>query len=97
MATGRLHIFEVGIGTGTYGATIHQYQVSYNDAGNTFSGLMEEEKLKDFLHTKIGVSPEEVERTIAELRSSGHVTLGDVDLPENEAGAVGLQQEPSDA
>ncbi len=97
MATGRLHIFEVGRATGTYGATVHQYQVSYNDAGNTYSGLMEEEKLKDFLHTKIGVSPEEVERSIADLHSSGSITFGEVDLPENEAGALGLMQEPSDA
>ncbi len=97
MATGRLHIFEVANATGTYGKTVHQCQVNYNDAGNTFSGLMEEDKLKDFLHTKLGVSPEEVERTIAELHGSGHVTLEGVDLPENEAGALGLMQEPSDA
>lgn len=97
MATGRLHIFEVGKATGTYGETVHQYQVSYNDAGNTFSGLMEEDKLKDFLHTKVRISPEEVERTLAELHRSRHTTLAEIDLPENEAGALGLVQEPSDA
>lgn len=94
---GRLHIFEVAKATGTYGETVHQYQVSYNDAGNTYSGLMEEEKLENFLRTKLGLSPEEVGRIMAELHASRNITLEEVDLPENEAGALGLVQEPSDA
>ncbi len=97
MAVGRLHIFEVGKHKGKYGDTIREYQLNYNDAGNTFSGTMDEEKLKELLATKLLPIGTEVESTIEELRASGNSTLTEIDIPESELGALGLVQEPSDS
>jgi hypothetical protein len=97
MPTGTLHIFELGTHKGKYGETIHEYQVNYTGAGNTFAGVMEEDKLKEFLVTKAVVGGTEVERTVAELHRTGRSTLEEIEIPQNEAGEIGLMQEPSDA
>ena len=97
MAVGRLHIFEIGRDKDRYGATVREYQVNYNDGGNTFSGVMPEEKLRDFLLSKAALTPEALDRSFTELQSSGRTTVAGVELGENDAAAIGLLQEPSDA
>ena len=96
MAVGRLHIFEIGRDKGRHGDIIREYQVNYNDAGNTFSGIMPEEKLRDFLLSKAALNPEALDCSFAELHSSGRTTVAGVELGENDAAAIGLLQEPSD-
>ncbi len=97
MAVGRLNIFGVGQRRGRYGEIIREYQLNFNDAGNTFSGTMDEEKLREFLVTKMAIPGTIAERTLEELNVSGKSTLSDLDIPEVELGALGLVQEPSDS
>ncbi len=97
MAAGRLHIFELGRDKGRYGATVPAYQVNYNDAGNSFTGVMAEEKLRDFLSSRAALNPEALDRILGELHSSGRPSLADIEMSESAAGEIGLMQEPSDA
>lgn len=97
MATGRLHIFALGSHKGKYGEAVREYQVDFNDAGATFTGVMEEGKLMDFLRTKVTLDAADLKRVLDGLRQTGRTTLSDIDLPEFEVTALGLVQQPSDA
>ncbi len=81
---------------GKYGGVVREFQVNYNANGNTFSGVMPEEKLTEFLASKAGVSPDRLELILAELRRNHEFTLSDVEIRESEAPAMGLDQAPSD-
>ncbi len=96
MPAGRLHIFELGKHPGKYGETIPEFQVNYSADGNTFIGVMEEEKLRSFLNSKAAVSPDSLDSVMAELRRNGQLTLTDIEIPESEAPALGLNQQPGD-
>ncbi len=93
---GRLHIFQLGTHKGKYGE-IRDYQVNYNNAGNTWTATLDEDKLKEFLAHNAVVEKDAADRALAELHRSGHTTLADIEIPESEAGAMGLIQQPSDA
>ncbi len=96
MAMGRLHIFQLETHPGKYGETLREFQVDYTSTGNTFTGVMGEEKLREFLSTKAAISPDKLEPALAELRDRGQLTLSDIEIPEGEAASLGLVQEPSD-
>ncbi len=93
---GRLHIFQLGTHKGKYG-DVRDYQVNYSNAGNTWTTTLDEDKLKEFLAYKAVVEKGAADRALAELHRAGHTTLPDIEIPESEAGAMGLVQLPSDS
>ncbi len=94
---GRLHIFQIATEEGNHGELLRGYQVNYSNAGNTWTTTLDEGKLKEFLAIKAVVEQDAADRVLAELHRAGHATLQDIEIPESEAGAMGLVQQPSDA
>ncbi len=94
---GRLHVFQIGTHRGKYGEQVREYQINYNNAGNTWTTTADEDKLREFMTFRAGVDKDAADRALAELHRSGRTTLPGIDIPESEAGALGLVQEPSDA
>jgi hypothetical protein len=93
---GTLHIFRIGEERDKYGRRSGNYQANYTTPGNTYSSTYNEEKLTEFLRTKIALRPSQLQQVMAELRTRGRVTMGEVDISAEEVGGLGLQQNPSD-
>ena len=95
---GILHIFRVGEEAAKHHETIPEYQVNYsvadgNSYARTFTGR---QPLAEFLAGSALVPETSVHQTMHELDTSGHVTITDVEIPEHEAAAIGLEELPSD-
>ncbi|SRR5579884_2701236 len=95
---GILHIFRVGEEAAKHHETIPEYQVNYvvgdgNSYARTFTGR---EPLAEFLASTALVPENLVEQRLRELDTTGHVTLTEIEIPEHEAAAIGLEELPSD-
>ena len=93
---GTLHIMLLDQERGSYDKPVRYYQANYTTPGNTYARSYDEEKLTEFLRTKVALTGPQVERVLEDLRSTGHTTVGEVEISPAEASAMGLEQVPSD-
>ncbi len=96
--SGILHIFRVGEERDPHRQLIPEYQLNYDVAsGNTYARTFTgREPLAEFLADKALVPNAALEETMRELDSAGHITIPDVEIPEKDAAAIGLEELPSD-
>ena len=95
---GILHIFRVGEERDKYQEPVPGYQLNYdpgdgNSYARTFTGR---EPLAEFLAARAHLPQETVEIALRSLDNAGHVNIPDVEIPEHEAAAIGLEELPSD-
>lgn len=93
---GYIHIFRNEVATGTYGSSATEYQLTYSNGKLSWAGTFHEAGLEEFLTDHIGLAPENVAEAVTRARLQGNVTIAEVHVPENELGAMGLTQMPSD-
>lgn len=86
---GNLHIFRLK-------ANPPQYQVNYNIGANSWVQVFTPEGLDEFLRHATGISPEEVDAMLSELRVENHTTEAEVELAESHLGEMGFAESPSD-
>ena len=73
-----------------------QYQVNYNLTSSSYVQVFDAAGLEEFLLHSSALPVREVEALLKELRSSGHTTEANVDLPESHLGEMGFAESPSD-
>lgn len=94
--SGYVHIIRLYLKTGTHGVEISDYQVNYVDAGTNFAVSWDEDRLIEFLHGRVALAEVEVAEIIDQLHRTGSATVGDVDIPPNEATMMGMQMVSED-
>ena len=94
--SGFLHIFRLSTERGPDGKDRNSYQVTLNIAGSNFLRVFDETKLLDFLSTKAVLDPKTLERTMAELHTAGHTTVGNIGIDEYQTSSLGLEHVPAD-
>lgn len=93
---GYIHITRLSVKTGTYDRTIPEYQVNYVKTGITYAIAFDEDELVEFLRHKVPLDDQEFEAVMTRLQETGHANIGDVDIPEQEASAMGMEMIPDD-
>ncbi len=88
---GYLHIIRLSTRTGTHDITFTDYQVNYVDAGINYAVAWDEERLVEFLRARLSLDGDETAQLLDQLNSTGRATVGDVDLPANEATMLGME------
>jgi hypothetical protein len=75
----------------------HAYQVTYNLGNRSYARVFsDEEALDDFLTTGAGLDDTDLARVWDALTAKGNASVSDVDIPEEEAAAMRMVEEPSD-
>lgn len=95
---GILHIFRIGEEVSKHQETVPECQVNYvvaegNSYARTFTGRA---PLAEFLAHSALVPENLAEQALRELDRIGDVTISEVEIPEHEAAAIGLEELPSD-
>ena len=95
---GILHIFRIGEEVSKHQETVPEYQVNYvvaegHSYARTFTGRA---PLAEFLAHSALVPENLAEQALRELDRIGDVTISEVEIPEHEAAAIGLEELPSD-
>jgi hypothetical protein len=93
---GYLHVFLLETREAPYERRIPQYQVNFTTAGKSYTRVIEEPKLAEFLREEIALDADSANRALEELHASGQTTVGGLEISEGEAYALGLKQTPSD-
>jgi hypothetical protein len=93
---GYIHIFRSNAATGTYGIGYPEYQLTYNTGTSSWARVFDEASLEEFLLSNLGLAEDTAGAVMDRARLHGNVTIADVDIPENEAGTMGMRQMPSD-
>lgn len=93
---GYIHITRLSARTGTDNIPLETYQVNYNVSGVTYAIAWTEEELADFLRLKLPLDHLDFEKVMTRLHENGHANIAEVDLPETEASAMGMEMMPDD-
>lgn len=93
---GYIHITRLSARTGTDDAPLDAYQVNYNVSGVTYAVAWTEAELAEFLRLKVPLDDVDFENVMGRLRANGHANIDDVDIPEAEASAMGMEMMPDD-
>ena len=95
---GILHVFRVGEGRDRHHQPVPEFQLNYVPSdGNTYARIVSgREPLAEFLAATAHVPQPDVDNALQALDTAGHVTIPDVEIPEHEAAAIGLEELPSD-
>jgi hypothetical protein len=96
MAAGFAHVISVGMVTDSAGVHVPQYQFAYNDGDNTYARIFDEAGLIEFLRDDLAIYPDILDRSLKELRSTGNTIIADIEIAQQEAAAMGLQQVATD-
>ncbi len=89
--SGYIHIIRLSTRTGTHDITITDYQVNYVDSGQTYAVAWDEDRLVEFLRTRVPLGDIEIAKVLDDLHAFGRSTIGDVDIPGTEATSLGMQ------
>ncbi len=94
---GYAHLFRLGAREATHGTSVTEYQFTYNGGGDSWARTFDDEaSLAKFLRSNVGLTHARTDQVLTELQRSGKITIAEVDIPENQAPAIGLEQMPSD-
>jgi hypothetical protein len=70
--------------------------MNYNLGANSYVQVFDDAGVEEFLLHSSALPVNEVEALLRELRSSGHTTEANLDLPESHLGEMGFAESPSD-
>ncbi len=91
---GNVHVFRLSYDD----AGLPQYQANYTTSGNTYVRVLTgDEELTTFLLHDIALRPAQIETTLRQLHENGKSTWGNIEIPEHEVGAAGMEQLPDDS
>jgi hypothetical protein len=91
------HIVAVGVADGTYGRKFSEYQITLNAGGVSWARTLEGDRaLVSFLESSLALRKDIVDEAVRKLSETGHAMISAVELPENEAPALGFQKTPID-
>jgi hypothetical protein len=91
------HIVAVGVADGTYGRKLHEYQITLVAGGASWARSLEGDgELITFLESSLALRKDIVDAALRKLGETGHATIPGVEMPENEAPALGLVKTPID-
>src|SRR6185437_14282742 len=93
---GYLHVFRAGTREHQHEHHLPEYQVNYTAAGRTYTRLLEEPELMEFLRGGVAMDSVTMAQAVDQLHASGQATVGGLEISEGEAYALGLEQSPSD-
>ena len=93
---GYVHLFRLGADVANSSAPVSQYQLTYNNGGNSFVRVFDAAGLEEFIRSNLGITAPAADKALADLRAGHPVTIADVEIPEREAATLGLEQMPSD-
>ena len=96
MAEGYAHIFALPPQTDSQGLRLSLFQFTFNAGGNAYSKVFDEPALVNFLSEEIGLRADVVDSTLNQLRSLGNSTVANVELTENDAAAMGMEEVGAD-
>ena len=89
--SGYIHIIRLSTRTGTHDITFTDYQLNYVDSGQTHAVAWDEDRLVEFLRTRVPMSDVEIAKVLDDLHTFGRSTIGDVEIPGTEATSMGMQ------
>jgi hypothetical protein len=73
------------------------YQITYNLGDHSYARVFEdEEALDEFLTTSVGLDDTDIGHLWDVLNAKGNATLTDIEIPEEQAVAMRMVEEPSD-
>ena len=72
------------------------YQFSFNTGGNVYSKVFNEEHLLEFLTEELGLRVDVRDMAMNQLHSLGNSTIPDIELSENDAAAMGMEEVGAD-
>ena len=91
------NIVAVGVADGTYDRRIPEYQITLIAGGASWARSLEGDgELVTFLESSLALRKDIVDAAVRKLRETGHATIPGVEMPENEAPALGLVKTPID-
>jgi len=88
---GYMHITRLSKSTGTHDIVPSDYQVNYVDSGINYAASWGEERLVEFLRTKVALDEFEAAQVMSRLTEKGNVTIGDIELRAVEATSSGME------
>lgn len=95
---GYAHLVRLGVREATYGRTIGEYQFTYNSAGKSWVRTFDDEaSLAEFLLSDVAIPQDIAGPAMSDLERIGNTTIANVEIPETEAAAMGLEQLPSES
>jgi hypothetical protein len=90
-------IVVVGVADGTYDRKIPEYQITLIAGGASWARSLEgDDELGTFLESSLALRKDIVDAALRELRETGRAMIPGVEMPENEAPALGLVKTPID-
>ncbi len=97
MSIGYVHLFALPAVKADSGEIVTpMYQFSFNAGGNAFSKVFDEPELVEFLSEELALRADLVDDAMGLLRTGEKATIPNVELSENDAAAMGLQEVGSD-
>ncbi len=94
--SGYVHMFRLGSEVEKSGRAVPQFQLTYTAGGNSFVRVFEPAGLEEFIRSNLGITAAAADKAMADLRAGQPVTINDVEIPEHQTAAMGLEQLPSD-
>jgi hypothetical protein len=95
MPIGYAHIFPVPSPLKTPAAHGPTYQFTFNDGENSYAKILDEDQLVEFLADEIGLQSDVVNGAMGELHTAGKAIIGDLEISQNEAAELGLEEVPT--
>lgn len=96
MSEGYAHIFALPLQTDSQGLRLPMFQFTFNAGGNAYSKVFDEPGLVEFLSEEVGLRADILDSTLNQLRSLGNSTIADIELSENDAAAMGMEEVGAD-
>jgi hypothetical protein len=96
MSAGYAHLFALPRSTDSNGLRHPLFQFTFNAGGNSYSKVFDEPQLLEFLTEGLGLRADVRDNALNQLRSLGNATIADVELSENDAAALGMEEVGAD-
>ncbi|HVZ17781.1 MAG TPA: hypothetical protein VG897_11725 [Terriglobales bacterium] len=98
MAIGYLHIFALPSATGGDSGAVEapRYQFTFNQGGNTYSKVLNEEDLEVFLRDELGMRADLADEAMRGLHADGNIVIPNVKISDNDTAVMGLMEVGSD-
>ena len=96
MPAGYAHIFVLPRSTDSQGLRVPLYQFTFNAGGNAYSKVLDEAHLLEFMSEDIGLREDIRNTAMDQLRALGSATIPNMEITENDAAALGMEEVGAD-